>query len=154
MPSSLQSFPCSQRLASLARPHAGSQEMGSPAVAGDCFPQDGGGAGPAAMVLVFGQLQTVPIPSLEGLCSTLAVQAVCHLGNSEWGCPFLPSLLYSFWPFSLLVSPSLPVPPPFADPAAGLGEALIHYRAPCQLCQKSETERGTQLWNKPLHDPV
>lgn len=54
----------------------------------------------------------------------------------------------------LLLSPSLPVPALFADPAAGLGEALIHYRAPCQLCQKSETERGTQLWNKPLHDPV
>lgn len=61
VPSSLQSIPYSQRL------------MGSPAVAGDFFPQDGGGTGPAAMVLVFGQLQTVPILSLQGLCPTLAV---------------------------------------------------------------------------------
>lgn len=50
--------PLFPRLAPLARPHAGSQEMGGPTVAGDCFPQDGGGTGQAAMVLVFGQLQT------------------------------------------------------------------------------------------------
>lgn len=42
------------RLALLASPHAGSQEMGGPTVAGDCFPQDRGGIGLAAMVLVFG----------------------------------------------------------------------------------------------------
>lgn len=97
------------------------------------------------MVLVFGQLQTVPIPLLQGLCPTLALQVFCHLSIPEWGCPFPPSLPCSPWPFSLLISPSLPVPPLFADPTTGLGEALIHHRAPCQLCQKSETERGTQL---------
>lgn len=134
-------------------PKAGSQEV-EPTVAGDSFPHDGGGTGPAAMVLVLGQLHAVPISSLQGLCTTLAVLALCHLSIPGWGCLFPPTLLYSPWPFSLLVSPSLPVPPVFADPATGLGEALIHHRAPRQLCQRSEAERGTQLWNKPLHDPV
>lgn len=73
---------CSQRLASLARPHTGPQEVGSPAVAGDCVPQDGGGTGPAVVVLVLGQFQTVPIPSLQGLCPTLAVPWVSQNGDA------------------------------------------------------------------------
>lgn len=127
------------------------QDMGSPAVAGPCFPCDRGGTGPAATV--FGQLQAVPSPRCKARAPPW-LSRLSHLSVPGWGWPFPPSLLCSPWPFSLLVSPSLPVPPLFADPAAGLGEALIHHRAPCQLCHKSETERGTQLWNKPLHDPV
>lgn len=59
-------------------PKADSQEM-EPAVAGDSFPQYGGGTGPAVMVLVFAQLHAVPVSSLQGLCTSLAVQALCHL---------------------------------------------------------------------------
>lgn len=60
------------------------ESPGSPAVAWNCFLQDGGGTGPAAVVLVFGQLQAVPIPVPQPGCP-----GFCHLGMMpRMGIPF------------------------------------------------------------------
>lgn len=109
------------------------------------------------MVLAFGWLQTIPSSPLPGLspptgCSSLPTS----LASQDGGAPSLPVFpavpgISACW----RLRPSLFLHLLwFANPAAGLGEALIHHGAPCQPCQKAETERGTQHWNKPLHDPV
>lgn len=127
--------PCSPPLFPKADPR---ESPGSPAVAWNCFLQDGGGTGPAAVVLVFGQLQAVPIPVPHPGCP-----GFCHLGMMpRMGIPFPSQPPLQPLAFLLLISPSLPVPPLFADPATGLGEALIHHRAPCQLCPEVRVRKS------------
>lgn len=147
-PSSLQSVLCSQRPAPLAVPHAGAQELGSTALAGTTVPLgEGGCERQLAWCPRLSGFRLSPAPCCQDCPPHWLSRLSTSLASQNADTPSLP-----VFPAAPGLSPCWHLHPSlfrhllwFANPAAVLGEALIQHGAPCQLCQKAETERGTGI---------
>lgn len=148
-PPSQRSVLCPQGTAPVAVPRLDRRSWGAQQWQGTVLPRASCHSAGTWTISICPQPCSARLVSLRWLLRLSSSLASRHGANPAHatfpGAPFSPPLLHPSQPLHHFL---------LANPAAALGEALIQPRAPCQLCQEAEMERGAQHWKKPLHDPV